>query len=177
MNAHAIECSVPPSSQVRAVKQDPRADRPSSSRAERETAIEETSALLRASLFASRTTHGQLARALGISASRASSYASGQAPLTLAALWRLRDRLPGLFHEVVARLSEADEPPASQCSPERHLRLVTRELGEVAEALDDALADGVVTTEEALRLDRELADVERCVVRWRASLKGGHYGR
>ena len=174
---HAIDRALdqPRSERAKILSQIP--ERPTStsggSREAQERAAQLSASILREALCSARLTYGDLGRALGVATSTAANHCTaGEARgLTLAKLIRAGWSRPTLLHEVATRLLELVAERSHDLSPERHHRLVHRELGEVAAALDEALADNVITADEARQLDRELADVERQVRAWRQDLQ------
>lgn len=110
---------------------------------------------------------------IGASRSLVSQWctASGTGPS-----WRLmaamRERCRSVYVDFLRReLAELDDGPRSGMGPERHLCLVSAELGDVSREIAIALADGDLDDEERARIDRELGELERAVVAMRREVR------
>lgn len=98
-----------------------------------------------------------VADALGVCRSRVRQFRAGMASLSLAHLLALRSSMPTLFRAVVDELvALVPEARPSKLDPAHHLALLTKELGDVAKEVSEALADGHITTDERIRIRREL---------------------
>jgi len=129
--------------------------------------------LLRRAMSAAGVSHRQLARAMSVSKSRVTAWCSftHEASPNMRHRQLMRQKLPRLLHELLSLEQDRPVHPPPQLCQSRHLRLLMRELGEVADAVDEALHDETITPAEAAAIDKELADVAARVAAARRDLK------